>query len=82
MADYESMVVKRGTGNVHFCGCVSDTRAYMAGAEAFVLASLADLAPLVLSEAREAELAVVASRVNVRRHARSRGLAARYSRND
>jgi glycosyltransferase involved in cell wall biosynthesis len=49
---------------VHFCGPLTDPRPYMLGADVLVLASHADPAPLVIPEAREAGLAVIATRVD------------------
>ena len=49
---------------VRFVGAVADPRPYLDGADIFVLPSRADPAPLVLSEAREAGCAVVASDVD------------------
>ena len=49
---------------VTFAGAQHDPRPYLAGADIFVLPSHADPAPLVLSEAREAGCAVVASDVD------------------
>jgi glycosyltransferase involved in cell wall biosynthesis len=50
--------------HVHFCGPVTDPRPYMLGADVLVLASHADPAPLVIPEAREAGLAIIATRVD------------------
>jgi glycosyltransferase involved in cell wall biosynthesis len=49
---------------VHFMGAQFDPFPYLAGADVFVLPSLADPAPLVLSEAREAGCAVVGTEVD------------------
>jgi glycosyltransferase involved in cell wall biosynthesis len=48
----------------HFKGFVADPRAYLARADVFVLASHKEPAGLVLSEAREAGCAIVATRVD------------------
>jgi glycosyltransferase involved in cell wall biosynthesis len=48
---------------VHFVGFVADPRGYLAEADLFVLAAHQGGAPLVLSEAREAGCAIVATRV-------------------
>ncbi|MEA3120302.1 MAG: hypothetical protein QOI13_3572, partial [Paraburkholderia sp.] len=48
----------------HFMGFVLDPRAYLAGADVFVLASHKEAGGLVLSEAREAGCAIVATRVD------------------
>jgi glycosyltransferase involved in cell wall biosynthesis len=49
---------------VHFTGFVADPRAYLAEADVFVLASHREPAGLVLSEAREAGCAIVATHVD------------------
>lgn len=49
---------------IRFCGARPDPRAYLLGADIFVLASLSDPAPLVLSEAREMGCAIVATNVD------------------
>lgn len=51
-------------GAVFFEGSQADPSSWMRGADIFVLPSLADPAPLVLSEAREAGCAVVATAVD------------------
>lgn len=51
-------------GNIHFLGFQSDPRKLLAEARVFVLASRQDPAPLVLVEAMEAGLPVVASAVD------------------
>ncbi len=58
------MVGVEDRSHVHFCGSRPDPRSFMLGADVFVLASHADPAPLVLSEAREAGLAVIATEVD------------------
>ncbi len=49
---------------VHFIGSVTDPRSYLKAADIFVLASHSDPAPLVISEAREAGCAIIASNVD------------------
>jgi glycosyltransferase involved in cell wall biosynthesis len=49
--------------NVHFAGFVADPRAYLAEADVFVMPAHQAAAPLVLSEAREAGCAIVATKV-------------------
>jgi glycosyltransferase involved in cell wall biosynthesis len=49
---------------ITFTGPIDDPYSYMLGAAIFVLPSLADPAPLVISEAREAGCAVIASDVD------------------
>jgi glycosyltransferase involved in cell wall biosynthesis len=49
---------------VDFVGSALDPRKYLRGADIFVLPSLADPAPLVLCEAREAHCAIVATAVD------------------
>jgi len=62
--EYTEMVGRmRCAEAVVFVGAQEDAFSWMLGADIFVLASLADPAPLVLSEAREAGCAVVATRV-------------------
>ena len=63
-AEYRAMVSDDDRQNIHFCGSRPDPRSFMLGADVFVLASHADPAPLVLSEAREAGLAVIATQVD------------------
>jgi glycosyltransferase involved in cell wall biosynthesis len=50
--------------HVHFLGTGSDTRPFLKSADIFVLASIADPAPLTISEAREVGMPIVASRVD------------------
>ena len=61
---YRAMVSDQDREHIHFCGSRPDPRSFMLGADVFVLASHADPAPLVLSEAREAGLAVIATRID------------------
>ncbi len=49
---------------VHFIGALNDPRSYLRAADIFVLASYSDPAPLVLSEAREAGCAIIATEVD------------------
>ena len=63
-AEYRAAIPAADQGHVHFCGSHADPRPFMLGADVFVLASHADPAPLVISEAREAGLAVIATRVD------------------
>lgn len=49
---------------ITFCGPVDDPRPYLLGADILVLPSLADSAPLVISEAREAGCAVIGTAVD------------------
>jgi glycosyltransferase involved in cell wall biosynthesis len=63
-AAYKRLVSDDNRANVHFVGPLHDPRPYLKGADLFVLASLADPAPLVLPEAREAGLAVIATNVD------------------
>ncbi len=51
-------------GTVHFLGFRDDPREYLYGADVFVLASHADPGPLVIAEARNAGLAVIATDVD------------------
>lgn len=64
-ADYEAAAATAGcAAAVTFTGAENDPRAYLLGADIFVLPSHADPAPLVLSEAREAGCAIVATDVD------------------
>jgi len=63
-AEYRAAVPERDREHVHFCGSHLDTRGHMLGADVFVLASHADPAPLVIPEAREAGLAIIATEVD------------------
>ena len=62
--DYHQMVRPADADNIHFVGSIADPRAYYYGADLFVLSSHADPAPLVISEAREAGLGVIATAVD------------------
>lgn len=62
--EYRATVSEGDADHVHFCGAHADPRPFMLGADVFVLASHADPAPLVISEAREAGLAIIATRVD------------------
>jgi glycosyltransferase involved in cell wall biosynthesis len=63
--EYEQLVNDLGcSASVHFCGSQLDPRPYLRAADIFVLASHFDPAPLVLSEAREAGCAIIASNVD------------------
>ena len=53
-----------GNPNIHFVGACNDPRPYLHAADVFVLASHNDPAPLVISEAREAGCAIVATGVD------------------
>lgn len=63
-AEYRMAVSADDADHVHFCGSHADPRPHMLGADVLVLASHADPAPLVISEARGAGLAIIASRVD------------------
>lgn len=63
-AEYRAAVTEDDAGHVHFCGSHADPRPFMLGADVFVLASHADPAPLVIPEAREAGLAMIATAVD------------------
>lgn len=64
-AEYRSIAAGlRSAAAITFCGSDADPRSYMRGADIFVLPSLADPAPLVLSEAREAGCAIVGTEVD------------------
>lgn len=61
---YEQIASDKSTNIIHFCGYVKDTLPYMRSADAFILVSRADPAPLVISEARVAGMAVIATNVD------------------
>lgn len=64
-ASYEAMVAELHCAkSVTFVGAIDDPYPYMLAADIFVLASLADPAPLVLSEAREARCAIVGTKID------------------
>ena len=60
---YQALAAEIGGENIVFCGHSDDPREYLLAADIFVLASHAEPAGLVLSEAREANCAVVATEV-------------------
>ncbi|MDB5446691.1 MAG: hypothetical protein JWQ97_2008, partial [Phenylobacterium sp.] len=62
--EYRTAVAEADAEHVHFCGSQRDPRRFMLAADVLVLASHADPAPLVIPEAREAGLAVIATRVD------------------
>src|ERR1700722_19667911 len=62
--EYKTRAFKDGPSNIAFCGQVPDVLPFFKAADVFVLASLADPAPLVVSEAREARLAIIATNVD------------------
>jgi glycosyltransferase involved in cell wall biosynthesis len=61
-AEYKDLAARDGASNIIFCGQAPVLRPFF-DADVFVLASLADPAPLAISEAREAGLAVIATNV-------------------
>jgi glycosyltransferase involved in cell wall biosynthesis len=61
--EYKALAFNDGASNITFCGQVPVLRPFLEAADVFVLASLADPAPLAISEAREAKLAVIATNV-------------------
>ena len=61
---YEELAHQTGFGEqIRFCGCQADPRPYLLGSDLFVLASHAEPAGLVLTEAREAGCAIIATSV-------------------
>jgi glycosyltransferase involved in cell wall biosynthesis len=61
---YEELASRTGFGDrIQFCGFQADPRPYLLGSDLFVLASYAELAGLVLTEAREAGCAIIATSV-------------------
>ena len=64
-AEYRSLAASlESSAAITFYGSAADPRAYLRGADIFVLPSLADPAPFVLSEAREAGCAIVGTEVD------------------
>ena len=61
---FKQLVNADNTLNVTFCEPVPNAAPYLRAADVFVLASIADPAPLVICEAREAGLAIIATRVD------------------
>jgi len=61
-AEYKALA--SGNHRIIFCGQNSVLKPFLEAADVFVLASLADPAPLVICEAREAGLAIVATAVD------------------
>lgn len=61
--EYQNLARDISSSNIVFCGHLDDPRPYLLGSDIFVLASLADPAPLVISEARQAGCAIVATHV-------------------
>ncbi len=65
LQSYKELAVKLGLGaSAVFLGFCEDPRRYLFAADIFVLASHADPGPLVLAEARNAGLAIIASNVD------------------
>jgi glycosyltransferase involved in cell wall biosynthesis len=63
--DYRTLAFETGCGEaITFVGAIDDPYPYMLAADIFVLPSLADPAPLVISEAREARCAIVGTNVD------------------
>lgn len=63
--EYRDLARQTGCGDaITFVGSVDDPYPYMLAADIFVLPSLADPAPLVISEAREARCAVIGTKVD------------------
>lgn len=60
---YETLAQAACPANVSFCGHFDDPRPFLLASDIFVLPSLAEPAGLVLSEAREASCAIVATNV-------------------
>jgi glycosyltransferase involved in cell wall biosynthesis len=62
---YEEMALQTGFGDrIQFCGSQADPRPYLLGSDLFVLASHSEPAGLVLTEAREAGCAIIATCVD------------------
>ncbi len=63
--EYHELARQTGCGDaITFVGSVDDPYPYMLAADIFVLPSLADPAPLVISEAREAGCAIIGTKVD------------------
>ncbi|AYC99954.1 glycosyltransferase family 4 protein [Neorhizobium sp. NCHU2750] len=63
--DYRALAAESGGGEaITFVGAIDDPYPYMLAADIFVLPSLADPAPLVISEAREARCAIIGTHVD------------------
>jgi glycosyltransferase involved in cell wall biosynthesis len=61
---YEALAHQTGFGDrIQFCGCQDDPRPSLLGSDLFVLASHAEPGALVLTEAREAGCAIIATSV-------------------
>jgi glycosyltransferase involved in cell wall biosynthesis len=63
-ANFRALAGPDEESHIHFLGTAPDTRPFLKAADIFVLASIADPAPLVISEAREVGIAIVATRVD------------------
>ena len=64
-AEYRAKAARSASRDaIRFCGARTDPRSYLLAADIFALPSHADPAPLVLSEAREAGCAIVATEVD------------------
>lgn len=73
---FETQAVSSSVANhIHFEGFQSNPKSYLLAAEVFVLASYRDSCPLVISEAREAGCAIVASNIDGIPEALDRGEA-------
>jgi glycosyltransferase involved in cell wall biosynthesis len=64
LEEYKALVSPDNESNITFCDPVPNAKPYLQAADVFVLASVADPAPLVICEAREAGCAVIATRVD------------------
>lgn len=63
--EYRELARQTGCGDaITFVGSLDDPYPYMLAADIFVLPSLADPAPLVISEAREARCAIIGTKVD------------------
>jgi glycosyltransferase involved in cell wall biosynthesis len=61
--EYENLAISISDSGIVFCGYLDDPRPYLLGTDIFVLASLAEPAGLVITEARECGCAIVATNV-------------------
>ena len=63
-AKYRALAGSEDESHIHFLGTAPDTRPFLKAADIFILASIADPAPLVISEAREVGIPIIATRVD------------------
>ena len=64
LEEYKAMVKPADKDHIIFCEPVPNAKPYLEAADVFVLASVADPAPLVICEAREAGCAIIGTQVD------------------